>query len=128
MLAGLQRARELGMLDSTFANATGWPDPDERISARDLAEIARITIRDFPEHYPIYAQAEFDYCTEAPSNRFNRNPVLGVIDGADGLKTGHTEESGYGLVASAERGGVRRIIVFNGMDTNAGSSTSSKSG
>jgi D-alanyl-D-alanine carboxypeptidase (penicillin-binding protein 5/6) len=67
----------------------------------------------------MYAEREYDFCTEAPSNRFNRNPVLGIIDGADGLKTGHTEEAGYGLVASAARGGERRIIVFNGMTANA---------
>ena len=116
------RAQELGLTSASFANATGWPDPEHRISARDLAEVARITIRDHPELYAIYAEREFDFCTEAPSNRYNRNPVLGLIDGADGLKTGHTEESGYGLVASAVRGGERRIIVFNGLDTNAGRS------
>jgi D-alanyl-D-alanine carboxypeptidase (penicillin-binding protein 5/6) len=113
------RAHELGMTTASFRNATGWPDPEHRISARDLAETARLTIRDHPDLYPIYAEREYGFCDEAPSNRFNRNPVLGLIDGADGLKTGHTEEAGYGLVASAERNGVRRIVVFNGMTTNA---------
>ncbi len=116
------RAHELGLDSASFRNATGWPDPEHRISARDLAEIARLTIRDHPDFYPMYAEREYDHCVEAPSNRFNRNPVLGVIDGADGLKTGHTEEAGYGLVASAVRDGERRIVVFNGMTTNAGRS------
>jgi D-alanyl-D-alanine carboxypeptidase (penicillin-binding protein 5/6) len=114
-----RRAEELGMKNATFANSTGWPHPDHRMSAHDLAEMARITIRDHPELYEIYAEQEFDYCVDSPANRFNRNPVLGVIDGADGLKTGHTEESGYGLVASAVRDGKRRIVVFNGLDSNA---------
>ncbi len=113
------RAHELGLTSASFRNATGWPDPEHRISSRDLAEIARITIRDYPEFYPIYAEREYDHCVEAPSNRFNRNPVLGMVEGADGLKTGHTEEAGYGLVASAVRNGERRIIVLNGMTTNA---------
>lgn len=113
------RAHDLGLASASFRNATGWPDPEHRISARDLAEISRVTIRDHPDLYPIYAEREYDFCDEAPTNRFNRNPVLGLIDGADGLKTGHTEEAGYGLVASAVRGDVRRIVVFNGMTTNA---------
>jgi D-alanyl-D-alanine carboxypeptidase (penicillin-binding protein 5/6) len=113
------RAHELGLSSASFRNATGWPDPEHKISARDLAEIARITIRDHPDMYAIYAEREYDHCVEAPSNRFNRNPVLGLVEGADGLKTGHTEEAGYSLVASAVRGDERRIIVFNGMPTNA---------
>ncbi len=113
------RAEELGLTSASFRNATGWPDPEHLISARDLAEIARISIRDHPELYEIYAQREFGFCDEAPSNRYNRNPILGLIEGADGLKTGHTEGSGYGLVASAVRNGQRRIVVFNGMSSNA---------
>lgn len=113
------RAEELGLENSHFVNATGWPNDEHRVSALDLARIARETIKNHPELYKIYAEKEFGFCTEAPSNRFNRNPVLGLIEGADGLKTGHTEESGYGLVASAERGGERRIIVFNGLTSNA---------
>lgn len=114
-----RRAEDLGIENATFANATGWPHPDHRMSARALAEMARITIRDHPELYKIYAEKEFGYCVDSPANRFNRNPVLGVIDGADGLKTGHTVESGYGLVASAVRDGKRRIVVFNGLTSNA---------
>jgi len=106
------RARELGLTSSTFANSTGWPDPEQRMSAIDLAHLAAIIIRDHPDYYAIYDEREYTY---NGIRQFNRNPLLGVFDGADGLKTGHTEESGYGLVASAERDGVRRIIVFNGM-------------
>lgn len=111
-----QRARELGLENATFANATGWPNPDHMVSAEDLARIARILIRDHPDFYGIWAEREFTY---NGIRQFNRNPLLGVFDGADGLKTGHTEDSGYGLVGSAERDGERRIIVFNGMDSNA---------
>ncbi len=110
------RAEELGLTNSTFRNATGWPDPEHRVSARDLAVIARVIIRDHPELYGIYAESEF---TWNGIRQYNRNPLLGTFDGADGLKTGHTEESGYGLVASAERNGARRIVVFNGMDSNS---------
>jgi D-alanyl-D-alanine carboxypeptidase (penicillin-binding protein 5/6) len=116
------RAEDLGLTGSTFRNSTGLPDPDQRVSAHDLAEIARVTIRDHPDLYPIYAETEFDFCDEAPTNRYNRNPVLGLIEGADGLKTGHTEESGYGLVASALRDGERRIVVFSGLTSEAGRS------
>lgn len=111
-----ERAHELGLTSASFANSTGWPDPDQRISARDLAELARILIRDHPEYYGLWAEREFTY---NGIRQYNRNPLLGVFSGADGLKTGHTEESGYGLVGSAERDGQRRIIVFNGMRSNA---------
>ena len=111
-----QRAHELGLESASFANATGWPNPDHMISAEDLARIARILIRDHPDFYGIWAEREFTY---NGIRQFNRNPLLGVFDGADGLKTGHTEDSGYGLVGSAERDGERRIIVFNGMGSNA---------
>lgn len=109
-----ERARDLGLESASFANATGWPHPDHRISAADLARLAAILVRDFPELYDIYAETEFTY---NGIRQYNRNPLLGIVDGADGLKTGHTEESGYGLVGSAERDGERRIIVFNGMDS-----------
>jgi D-alanyl-D-alanine carboxypeptidase (penicillin-binding protein 5/6) len=109
------RARDLGLKSASFRNATGLPDPEHRISAHDLAEIARITIHDHPDLYPIYAEREFPFCKSSPANRFNRNPVLGQVDGADGLKTGHTDEAGYGIVASAVQNGQRRIIVLNGL-------------
>lgn len=110
------RARELGLESAHFANSTGWPDPDHMVSAEDLARIARILIRDHPDFYGIWAEREFTY---NGIRQYNRNPLLGVFSGADGLKTGHTEDSGYGLVGSAERDGERRIIVFNGMDSNS---------
>lgn len=114
------RAHELGLTSASFANATGWPDPDHRISALDLARLARILIEDHPDYYGIWSEREFTY---NGIRQFNRNPLLGVFSGADGLKTGHTQESGYGLVGSAERDGERRIIVFNGMDSNADRAT-----
>ncbi|MCG8443193.1 MAG: D-alanyl-D-alanine carboxypeptidase [Caulobacterales bacterium] len=109
-----ERARELGIENATFRNATGLPDPEHRISARALAEIARTIIRDHPELYAMYSERAFTWNNIPQSNR---NPLLGNFAGADGLKTGHTEESGYGLVASAERDGVRRIVVFNGLES-----------
>ena len=110
------RAHELGLASANFENATGWPNPDHLISAADLARLARILIRDHPDFYDIWSQREFTY---NGIRQYNRNPLLGVFSGADGLKTGHTEVSGYGLVGSAERDGERRIIVFNGMQSNA---------
>jgi D-alanyl-D-alanine carboxypeptidase (penicillin-binding protein 5/6) len=110
------RAHELGLTSANFANATGWPDPDHYISALDLARLARILIRDHPQYYSIWAEREFTY---NGIRQYNRNPLLGVFEGADGLKTGHTEAAGYGLVGTAERNGERRIIVFNGMPTNS---------
>ncbi|WP_306016322.1 D-alanyl-D-alanine carboxypeptidase family protein [Oceanicaulis sp. MMSF_3324] len=110
-----ERAHELGLESANFANATGWPDPEHRISALDLARLARHIIESYPQYYDIYSETEFTY---NGIRQYNRNPLLGVFDGADGLKTGHTEESGYGLVASAEREGERRIVVFNGMESN----------
>ena len=109
-----RKARELGMTGSSFANATGWPDPNQRMTARDLAILARRTIEDFPGYYSIYAETEFTY---SDIRQGNRNPLLYKSLGADGLKTGHTEEAGYGLTASAERGGRRIILVLNGMDS-----------
>lgn len=106
------RAHELGLMSANFENSTGWPDPGHEISALDLARLADMMIERFPELYDIYSEREFTY---NGIRQFNRNPLLGVFDGADGLKTGHTEASGYGLVGSAERDGERRIIVFNGM-------------
>jgi D-alanyl-D-alanine carboxypeptidase (penicillin-binding protein 5/6) len=109
-----RKAKELGLKDSNFANATGWPDPEHYMTAVDLALLARRILEDFPEFYHFYAERSFRY------NRIkqkNRNPVLGVIEGADGLKTGFTNLSGYGLTASAERNGRRLIMVINGLDS-----------
>jgi len=110
------RAREMGLSSATFRNATGWPHPDHKISALDLAKLAQLQIKAHPEYYPLYNERNF---TWNGITQGNRNPLLGKFTGADGLKTGHTEISGYGLVGSAERNGVRRIIVINGLESSA---------
>lgn len=107
-----RKAREIGLLNSTFANSTGWPDPNQRMSARDLGVLGNRIIRDFPQYYKYYGEPSFTY---NGISQGNRNPLLGRFAGADGIKTGHTDESGYGLVGSAVRNGERRVIVFNGM-------------
>ncbi|WP_288900589.1 D-alanyl-D-alanine carboxypeptidase family protein [uncultured Sneathiella sp.] len=107
------RARELGLEKSTFRNATGWPDPDHKMTARELGLLAKHIIQDFPEYYPIFAEKHFTF---SEIKQGNRNPLLYKNNGADGLKTGHTEESGYGLVGSSERDGRRIILVVNGLD------------
>jgi D-alanyl-D-alanine carboxypeptidase (penicillin-binding protein 5/6) len=109
-----RRAREIGLTHSTFRNATGWPDPDHRMTAHDLVVLARYIIDEFPEYYAIFSETEFTY---NGIKQGNRNPLLYKEIGADGLKTGHTEESGYGLVASAMRNGRRLILVVNGLDS-----------
>ena len=106
------KARDLGMSNTTFRNASGWPDPEHRTSARDLAILAEATIRNFPEMYRYYAEREFTYSRILQRNR---NPLLGRFQGADGLKTGHTEAAGYGLTASATKKGRRLILVLNGL-------------
>lgn len=108
------RAREMGLSSASFRNATGWPHPEHNISVLDLAKLARFQIKSHPEFYTLYNQRSF---TWNGITQGNRNPLLGKFTGADGLKTGHTEVSGYGLVGSAERNGVRRIIVINGLDS-----------
>ncbi len=113
------RAIEIGLTHSTFANASGWPDPNQRMSVRDLGRLATHLITDFPEYYGYFALEEFDFDGRSPSNRFNRNPVLGLGLGADGLKTGHTEEAGYGMVGSAVQGDRRIVFVFSGLNSVA---------
>jgi D-alanyl-D-alanine carboxypeptidase (penicillin-binding protein 5/6) len=108
------KAKEIGLTSSTFRNATGWPDPEHRMTCRDLATLARRIIADFPEYYRIYNERSF---TWNGISQDNRNPTLARVPGADGLKTGHTEEAGYGLTASARRGDRRLILVFNGLPT-----------
>ncbi len=104
-------ARKLGLTDSHFTNATGLPDPDEYVTAHDLARLARHIIYDDAEFYPIFSEKEF---TWNKIRQQNRNPLLDMGIGADGLKTGFTDASGYGLVASAVRDGQRLIMVING--------------
>lgn len=117
------RARELGMMDSVFKNATGWPDPEHRLSARDLAKLAQLTAERFPEYYHYYSEKTFVFNGIKQSNR---NPLIYKDMGADGLKTGHTQESGYGLVASAERQGRRLVLVTNGLPSKKLRSTESE--
>ena len=111
------RARQLGMTSSTFANSNGWPAPGHRMSMRDLALLANRLITDFPEFYPMFAETEFPFDGRAPQNVRNRNPLLRLGVGADGLKTGHTQEAGYGLVGSAKQGQRRIIFAVTGMDS-----------
>lgn len=110
-----ERARALGMTDTTLTNASGWPDPGHRMSMSDLGILAQRLIEDFPEHYPIFSETTFDYKNRAPANSRNRNPMLGLGLGADGLKTGHTQEAGYGLVGSALQGDRRVVFVITGL-------------
>lgn len=110
-----ERGRALGMTNSVFANSSGWPDPNHRMSMRDLGILTQHLIEDFPEYYPVFAETEYNYKDRAPDNRFNRNPLLTLGIGADGLKTGHTSEAGYGLVGSAKQGDRRVIFVITGL-------------
>ena len=107
-----ETARRLGMMNTVFKNASGWPDPGHHTTARDLAILAAATIRDFPNFYAYYAEESFIY---NKIKQGNRNPLLYKNTGADGLKTGHTEAAGYGLTASAQRGDMRLILVAHGM-------------
>jgi D-alanyl-D-alanine carboxypeptidase (penicillin-binding protein 5/6) len=107
-----RKAHELGMKDSNFRNASGWPDPDHWTTAHDLAVLAFATIRDFPEYYTMYSDRQFTF---NGIKQDNRNPLLASLAGADGLKTGHTEVAGFGLTASAVREGRRLIMVVNGL-------------
>ncbi|HET6519419.1 MAG TPA: D-alanyl-D-alanine carboxypeptidase family protein [Geminicoccaceae bacterium] len=109
-----RRAHEIGLTRSTFRNASGWPDPQHLMSVRDLATLAKIIIDEFPEYYHYYGQDEFEY---NGIRQRARNPLLTAGIGADGLKTGHTEEAGYGLVASAARDGRRLIMVIAGLSS-----------
>jgi serine-type D-Ala-D-Ala carboxypeptidase (penicillin-binding protein 5/6) len=103
------RAREIGLTKSTFTNSTGLHNPGLKVTARELGKLAQHIIRTYPDFYKIYGEREFTY---NKIRQFNRNPLLGW--GADGLKTGFTKESGYGLVASAEQNGLRLIVVVMG--------------
>ena len=103
------RAREIGLTKSTFTNSTGLHNPGLKVTARELGKLAQHIIRTYPDFYKIYGEREFTY---NKIRQYNRNPLLAW--GADGLKTGFTKESGYGLVASAEQNGMRLIVVVMG--------------
>jgi D-alanyl-D-alanine carboxypeptidase (penicillin-binding protein 5/6) len=105
--------KQIGLKNSTFRNASGVPDPAHKMTARDLSILATRLISDFPDYYPIFAEKSFTYNN---IKQDNRNPLIwGEVAGADGLKTGHTEEAGYGEVGSVLRGGRRIVLVLNGM-------------
>jgi D-alanyl-D-alanine carboxypeptidase (penicillin-binding protein 5/6) len=106
-----KKAQELGLTHSVFKNSTGWPDPDQHMSPRDIAVLAGRIIRDFPEYYHYDAEKSFRY---HGIDQGNRNPMV-QRGTADGLKTGHTESAGYGLVVSSKRNDRRVILVLNGM-------------
>ncbi|WP_299363875.1 D-alanyl-D-alanine carboxypeptidase family protein [uncultured Paracoccus sp.] len=112
-----ERATTLGLTQSHFVNASGWPAPGHVMSARDLGMLALYLIRDYPELYRNFALTEFPFDNRAPANRFNRNPLLALGIGADGLKTGHTSEAGHGLVGSAVQDGRRIVFVITGLET-----------
>jgi serine-type D-Ala-D-Ala carboxypeptidase (penicillin-binding protein 5/6) len=107
-----KKAKELGMNDSHFMNASGWPDPDHYSTAHDLALMAKAVITEHPEHYGYYSEKEYTYNN---IKQGNRNPLLYKDIGADGLKTGHTEDGGYGLIGTGVKDGRRVIMVLNGM-------------
>ncbi|QDC10294.1 D-alanyl-D-alanine carboxypeptidase [Oceanicola sp. D3] len=110
-----ERARDLGMENSTFANASGWPNPGQRMSMHDLGILALRLIREFPEYYGYFGMEKFEFDGRVPTNHNNRNPLLKLGIGADGLKTGHTSEAGYGLVGSAKQGNRRIVFVITGL-------------
>jgi serine-type D-Ala-D-Ala carboxypeptidase (penicillin-binding protein 5/6) len=109
-----QKAKEIGLKDSHFANVSGLPEPDHYMTAHDLATLAMRTIHDFPEYYHYYGDTEYEF---NDIKQGNRNPLLYKGMGADGLKTGHTEEAGYSLTASVKRGDRRIILVLGGLPT-----------
>lgn len=110
-----KKAREIGLSNSNFANATGLPHPDHRMSVEDLAKLARRIIAEYPQYYHLFSQKEFVYHN---IRQGNRNPLLYSMQSADGLKTGHTEEAGFCLTASAKRGDRRLIGVMTGLKSN----------
>jgi D-alanyl-D-alanine carboxypeptidase (penicillin-binding protein 5/6) len=108
-----KRARELGLTRSTFGNSSGLPDPNNRMTVRELAMLARHIIADHPDFYPLFSEREF---TWNKIRQQNRNPLLALVPGADGFKTGYTKEGGYGMVATVLQDGLRLIAVVNGLE------------
>jgi D-alanyl-D-alanine carboxypeptidase (penicillin-binding protein 5/6) len=106
------RARELGLEKSTFTNSNGLPDPGEQMTTRELGTLARHIINTYPDFYKLFGEPEF---TWNKIRQYNRNPLLKMAIGADGLKTGFTREAGYGLVGSAVQDGLRLIVVVTGL-------------
>ncbi|MBU2580469.1 MAG: D-alanyl-D-alanine carboxypeptidase [Alphaproteobacteria bacterium] len=115
-----QYMRGIGLNKSTFGNPTGLPHPDQLMTAREIALLAKHLISEYPDYYKYFGMQKFPYQPEGrrrPYAFFNRNPLLGALEGADGLKTGHLEESGYGLVGSALQNGQRLIAVVHGLES-----------
>ncbi len=110
-----KRAREIGLQHSTFTNATGFSDPNLRVTVRDMAELARHIMRAYPDFYPDFSLREFTWDN---IRQQNRNPLLGMGIGADGLKTGETTEAGFNLVGSAVQDNFRLIVVVTGAKTD----------
>jgi len=113
-----ERAKAIGLTHSIFSNSSGWPDPVQRMSMRDLGILGKRLIEEFPEYYPIFSETQYNYKDRAPANANNRNPLLKISAAdwtADGLKTGHTSEAGYGLVGSAKMGDRRVIFAISGL-------------
>jgi D-alanyl-D-alanine carboxypeptidase (penicillin-binding protein 5/6) len=108
-----KRARELGLTKSTFANASGLPDPGNKMTVRELAKLARHIIQTYPDFYKLFNEREFIW---NKIRQQNRNALLNSLEGADGLKTGFTKEGGYGMVGSAVQNGMRLVVVVNGLD------------
>jgi serine-type D-Ala-D-Ala carboxypeptidase (penicillin-binding protein 5/6) len=118
-----ERARQIGLTKSTFRNATGYGDPDQKVTVRDLAKLALHIIETYPDYYKIFGEREF---TWNKIRQQNRNPLLSMEIGADGLKTGNIDESGYGLIGSAVQNGQRLIVVVNGLKTAKDRATESR--
>jgi D-alanyl-D-alanine carboxypeptidase (penicillin-binding protein 5/6) len=118
-----EKAKQIGLKDSHFANVDGLPDPDHYMTARDLATLAVRTIEDFPEYYHYYGEKDYNFNN---INQGNRNPLLYRDIGADGLKTGHTDEAGYSLLASVKRDKRRVILVLNGLPSMKARGTESE--
>jgi D-alanyl-D-alanine carboxypeptidase (penicillin-binding protein 5/6) len=108
-----KRARELGLTQATFGNSSGISDPDNQMTVRELAKLARHIVKNHPEFYPLFSEREF---TWNKIRQQNRNPLLNAMPGADGFKTGQTKEGAYGVVGSVVQNGMRLIVVVNGMD------------
>lgn len=113
-----ERAAALGLENSLFANSSGWPDPGQRMSMKDLGLLSVRLIEEFPELYTVFGQTEFNYKNRAPANANNRNPLLKLGIGADGLKTGHTQEAGYGMVGSVKQGNRRIVFAISGLTSD----------
>lgn len=126
-----QKAKQIGLNNSHFGTANGWPDEGRTyVTARDLATLAAATIQNYPDLYKrFYSKPSFSWGKTMAGHAIsqdNRDPLLGYVNGADGLKTGHTEEAGYGFTGSAEQNGRRLVMVLAGLDTYNGRATESR--